>query len=857
MKATVEILRVANLAAVFLMALLALRHWRRRGSEAAGWAAAAFVGLASVFAFRHLLPHEPTGNLLAWVDKVSLIPAVGFPYFLFRFATSFRAASPALSRSVMGAALAVTAWTLVLPAGAISREPRPLWVEVYLLSAVGYWSVVSAFVAARLWLDGRDQPAVPRRRMRTLSLASLTLSAAVLLGTRGQPTSVIELAFRSTFALGVLLFLLGFWPPRLLRAVWRRSAEQDLWKGLTKVVAAARQEEAAAEVLSHAVEVVGARGAALVDAEGEVVAASGETPTLAPPGPLPLEFALTSGSLLVWASPYTPFFGQDELDLLASLGVLADLAMNRLRAGEKAAQLAAIVESSNDAIVGTSPDGTILSWNGGAQRLFGYPAEEACGAHISILAPDGTNDRTSLLLAAAGGGQPVANHETRRRGKDGTEVDISLAISPITDSTGEVVGVSGIARDITERKQLEAELARTRDQAIEASRLKSEFLATMSHEIRTPMNGVLGMTGLLLGTELSEEQRDLAETARRSAEALLSVLNDILDFSKIEAGKLDLEVVDFDLRRILEEVDDLLAGQARAKGLDLATAVDADLAPALRGDPGRIRQILLNLVGNAVKFTEQGQVVVTAAVLDRGPGGDLVSISVSDTGIGIDPEAQQRLFQSFSQADASTTRRYGGSGLGLAISQQLAHLMGGTLEVQSEPGVGSTFSLRVRLERSARAPAPAERSHPAVPRVGWAGDGSGAGAHLLVVEDNLVNQKVAARLIERLGYRVDVVANGVEAMKALSTMNYDAILMDCQMPEMDGYQAAAQIRSDEGAGRHTPIIAMTAGAMKGDEDKARAAGMDDYVTKPIKPEVLAEVLRRWLGERGAARPAER
>ena len=395
--------------------------------------------------------------------------------------------------------------------------------------------------------------------------------------------------------------------------------------------------------------------------------------------------------------------------------------------------------------------------------------------------------------------------------------------------------------------------ALARDEAVEASNAKSMFVATVSHELRTPLNGVIGMTDLLLDTPLTGQQREYAEIVRSSGEGLLLIINDILDYSKMEAGKVELESTNFALRETIAEGCAMLLAVARAKGIELAVVADGDLPAWLRGDAPRLRQVVVNLVSNAVKFTADGTVTVHIRSTQAG-GSTIVRVEVVDTGIGIEPKTLGRLFQPFVQADNTTARRYGGTGLGLTISAQLIEMMGGKIGALSEPGTGSTFWFEVPLLPAHSA----EERPPEAPPTGPLGERDATGALtdsspvVLVAEDSQVNQILAVRLLDQCGYRCDVVSDGLQALRAIEQTRYAAVLMDCQMPELDGYDATREIRRRENGTSRLPVIAMTAHTMSGDREKCLAAGMDDYVSKPIRLQVLGHTLARWVAE--APRP---
>jgi len=560
------------------------------------------------------------------------------------------------------------------------------------------------------------------------------------------------------------------------------------------------------------------------------------------------------------------FYGHKLAQQMQSDAEERERHFNALQAAE--VRTRSILDTAAEGIVSFDEQGRIESFNAAAERLFGLDPGEAVGRDVRSMIPAmaeslGANAAHRFSDSPAGS-LNVAGGERVGVRRDGTQFPLEFSVSNV--NLGRTRTFTAIVRDIGDRRRAEEALG-VAAAAQAANRAKSQFLANMSHEIRTPMSGVLGMAEMLLDTNLTPTQRRFAESVHRSGESLLKIIDGILDFSKIEAGKIELEHVEFRPRQLVEDVTQLLRESADKKGLEVVCRVAPDVPDRLRGAPSRLRQVLINLVGNAIKFTKRGSVAISVSRLDvdaenpstltsaapgrDGAAGTVLLFAVDDTGIGIAQDVQNRLFHAFEQADSSTTRSYGGTGLGLAISRELVEKMGGRIGVRSTLGQGSEFWFTVRLDL------PVLRSLADAP---GADDGNQAirlnGVRVLLAEDNPINQDVALTMLQSLGCHVHVVDTGVKALAALANSDFDIVLMDRQMPEMDGFDATAEIRArgllrpnqPRGPAEpvRLPIVGLTASALKGDRELCIAAGMDDYLAKPFRRDALRLVLERWV-----------
>jgi PAS domain S-box-containing protein len=534
--------------------------------------------------------------------------------------------------------------------------------------------------------------------------------------------------------------------------------------------------------------------------------------------------------------------------------------------------LASIVNSSEDAIVGQDVKGFITSWNRGAEKLFGYSKNEIIGKNFSTIIPNNINNIEHILNSASER-KKVEKYETVSLKKNGESVNVSITISPILDEDNNLVGFSSITRDITEEKLKEQEiieryeelssvyeeltaaeeelktnyieLKNAKDEAERANKAKSQFLANMSHEIRTPMNGILGMLELLKLTELNSEQIEYVDMIKASTDNLLEIINDILDISKIESGKLELYNTEFSFKENMDKIIKELILACRDKNLEVMYQIDPFINNKLIGDVVRLNQVITNLLNNAIKFTESGHIFFRVQKITQSSEKVRIQFSVEDTGIGISESFKDRIFMIFNQADISYTKRYGGTGLGLAISKQLVQMMNGQIWYDSKEGKGSTFYFTAEFSLATKENDFIfnEKTEDSFTNI----SDESKNKTVLIVEDNEINMKITSRFLNITGYNYSCCYNGKEALEYIKNNNVDLILMDIQMPVMNGYEASVAIREyEKEKGFRVPIIAMTAYAMSGDREKFLNCGMDDYISKPFNLRELNEMVQKYI-----------
>src|SRR6266542_3699779 len=768
-------------------------QWRRQGGAAAAWLALTFGTLAAVVLLGLALGADQEGQPGAWVTRLLVAVLVLFPYLLFRFTAALDRAARRTEALVGGLTGVVLLWTLLLPRLPAAGEPRPRWLFAYLLALLLEWTVASTVAAVKLWRAGRGQPTAARRRMRGLSLGATALSVVIVVSGLGPAT-----------------------PSRSLQA-----ATELLRRAMGDLKSASRAEEVADRILPHVVSMVGGRGAALVDLAGRPVGSVGETPGLAD-GLVPAvadghgagaqvpglaRLALSTGTLLVWASPSAPLFGRQEHELLQALGSLAELALERVRTAERDSELAAVLEASGDAIVSTDLAGTVRSWNRAAEVTYGRSAGEAVGRPLSTVVPRDRSDDLDELLRHVGQGERV-RLETQHLRADGATISVALTAAPLRDRAAAVVGVSLVARDITERKQAEHALEQAKEVADRANHAKSEYLSRMSHELRTPLNAILGFAQLLEMDGLQGEQGESLGHILSAARHLRALINEVLDIAAIEAGRLPLSVEPVAVAEVIGEAVELMRPLADQHGVLLVGSSTAACDDFVLADRQRLKQILLNLLSNGVKYNREGGSV--RVVCEPGVDGRF-RIEVADTGPGIPDEAVDLLFVPFERLSASLTG-VEGTGLGLPLSQRLAHAMGGSLGVATTVGQGSTFWIELPVAERPSRRGKRRQQHPVEQR----SEQPASPLTVLYIEDHASNLELVERIVQRRAASLISAMRPVLGLELAREHGPDLVLLDLQLPDIPGEEVLRRLQADPRTAG-IPVVVLSADARRSEE----------------------------------------
>jgi PAS domain S-box-containing protein len=790
-----------------------------------------------------------------WGRKVAIAILVLFPYCLYRFMASFVRPARWVRVTATLLTVAVALGAVVVPEIPASGQPRPGWFQVYVVALLIQWVFLSGLVAVRLWRAGRGQPTVARRRMQTMSLGATGLALAfVVSGGDASQSPGAEVIVGLLALAAAPLMLIGFAPPFFLRLTWRREEESALKEARLSLMRAMTAPEVARRLLAFARLLVGARAALLEDAEGEIVATDGfdednaraalrddRTASHEGANGSLVTVPVGQGWLTVVAGAFTPFFGREEVASLEGLAAFADLALARNQLLESQRRLAQIVASSDDAIVSTTLDGVITSWNRGAQKLFQYAAEEVVGKPASVLAPPELADESAQLWAKLRRGGSIEGYETRRLTKGGRTIEVSLTLSPVRDADGNVVEASTIARDVSERNRAEREREAAREEAHSANQSKSEFLSRMSHELRTPLNAIIGFGQLLEMNGLDETQREYVDRILKGGQHLLKLINEVLDISRIESGTVSISLEPIDADAAVAEALDLIGPMAAQRGLRVAAPGRPPVQRYVVADQQRLKQILLNLLSNAVKYNrDRGSITVSIEERD-----DRLRILVTDTGSGLTPEQQDRLFVPFERlgAEAGATE---GTGLGLALSKALAEVMQGDLElIASEPSVGSTFA--VDLPRGQ--PASAGMAGPAAAPRDLPEPAENARLEILYIEDNLSNLRLVEEILSfRPQVKLLTAMLGGLGLELAAQCVPDLIILDLHLPDIPGREVLARLRSAP-ATAAIPVVVLSADATQGQIRRLLEAGAQAYLTKPLDVRRFLELVDEYVSRK--------
>ena len=963
--ATLEVLEFIQPFFYGALTVVAFVQWRRHPGRASAWLCAAFTVLGAVLIAGRVLPEETDGPAAFWAHKAVIAILVLFPYFLHRFMRSLVRPIPWIKTAASMLTAALVLGALMLPSIPEEGEPRPGWFQVYVAALLIQWVFLSGLVAVRLWRAGRDQPSVARRRMRMMSLGAAGLALALVVAGKFSNGGTGAVVVQLLALAAAPMMMIGFAPPYALRAWWRREEEAALRQAGLSLMEATSTSAVAATLLPRARGLLGGKAAVLYTSDGVVVARDGVTEAEeAKAGPAgtddggsdpasedsSVSIALGSHRLIVQTSAFTPFFGREEISRLESFAALADLALARNALLDEQRVLASIVESSDDAILSATLDGTIMSWNRSAEKMYGYSSAEAVGKPVSIIFLPELLDEVPAILERVRSKESIEYHETKRQTKDGRTIDVSMTISPIRDTDGTVAGAFSIARDVTERKrqqellsaifdtspdiiatitsrleltfvnpaarevlgyefeellgkeslhwvhpddaevalhllqsafttgepggmrlrvknvarewvwldirirwmgstgtavvsgrditeqvQLEEELEEAKRVAEEANLAKSVFLSRSSHELRTPLNAILGFGQLLEMEELSPDQRASTEQIIKGGRRLLELINEVLDISRIETGTLRMSLEPVLVEGVVRDAVELIRPLADGRGIRLRSELTPDMQSRhVIADQQRLGQVLLSLLSNAVKYNADEGTVSVTAVSD----GDRIRIGVTDNGPGIPEDKIPRLFAPFERLGAEQTR-VEGSGLGLTLSKSLIEAMGGSLGVDTTQDQGTTFWIEVRATDG---PSPETRPTPA-----HEVDQPGAGGKVLYIDDNLSNLRLIERLVShRAELELIPAMSGTLGIELAQQHIPDLVLLDLQLPDLRGEEVLIRLRKDPRT-RSIPVVILSADATPGLIERLRAAGADEYLTKPIDVLEFLALIDRILG----------
>lgn len=841
-----ESLRAFNLALFCLLGLIAVRRWQRDRLPAAAWAAVAFTVIAVVgIAGRFLPPNGADSAVVESARRGLLALLILFPYALFRFAISFEGSPVGWSRFAAAVTALLFFAGLALPDQPSTGEPWPWLFTAYVLVLLIQWSVLSFYLALRLWRSGTDQPTVARRRMRTLSLASIGLSIALIFAgsARGMQGDVSTLVTQMMTAASSILFLLAFALPGPIRRLWRRPDEERLNLALTELIRATSAPDVCDRILPHVLGISAARAAAVLHADGHVVGSLGIDPkdvftSLGNHSPV-FRLDADAYSIVIWLGPYVQFFGRDETELLRTLAAFASVSLERCEVIARERDARAMLNRAQEiAHIGSwewsAIDGSV-KWSDEMFRINGWsPGAFEPNLHVFMeVVHPGDRSRVADAMTRAARVREGFSMGFRIVRPDGNDVEVSSHATVVFDDEGGFKGMVGTAQDVTEQTTQQRALQEATARAEQASGAKTEFLSRMSHELRTPLHAVLGFAQIMALDDLTQEHSEAVAHIATAGRHLLDLINEVLDLERIESGRFAVSIEPVDVSSLLDECVSMIAPLARSRGVTVTLDPSSERA-IMMADLQRLKQVIINLLSNAVKYNRPGGLASVAARMD----GDNGEIRVEDSGAGISRDDLDRIFEPFERLSAAESE-IEGTGLGLALSKRLVETMHGSLQASSRMGHGSTFTIVLPLAVG-EPREPSDVPSPAGPRHRVAGV-------VLYIEDNAANLRLIEFALSRLSeIRLLTATRADRGRMVAFAERPDLILLDLQLPDASGADVLAELRADPRTSR-TPIVVVSADATRSQVDRMLQSGATDYLAKPFDVGKLLAIVERFCG----------